>query len=224
MKSLFRRSPDDRLTASMLHKGVGNVTDLVNNEFFEKIPDAPVTFTRPLSAFITNYFAERAAQDSQVYNTQVAAEITLQDGVTTLSYATTGLIIDSLSQGENSTSISPIAFAAKITGAPEVRHSVAKPGDASELTIVNLDYAISQVIPTDHRPFDNASIIVYLCFPKPAGNYEGLIYFVGNIVDVSGDDENAHFTNQSDVGIKLATIGKEITQRCVNDLGDAWCS
>lgn len=178
-----------------------------------------ITFERPLSTYITNYLA-----NNHTYNMQLACEIVLQDLVSTLRYATADISVTSLSQGTSSVAVSPINFVHKISGAPEVRHSQGKAVDASELKIINLDYIITQALPTAGRPFDNSTITIYLCFPKPDGNYEGLIYFIGKIIDVGGDDEDAAFASQSDVGYQFATMGKEVTQRCVNELGDPWCA
>lgn len=183
-----------------------------------------VEFKRPLSPFITDFFAARAALESRVYNTVLAAEITLTGELAeTLNYATKTITVDSLSSNGASVNITPINFSARVTGSPEIRHSQAKPVDASEIDVVNLDYLISEVIPASERPFDNASVIVYICFPKPNGNYEGLIYFIGKISDITGDDLDAHLASVSDVAIKASTAGREVTQRCVNVLGDSWC-
>jgi len=176
-----------------------------------------------MSAYITNYFATKATLNSRAYNTEIAMVVTLNNG-TKLYWATDAITVDTLSVGTSSVAITPLVFTSRISGAPEIRHSQGKVMDASEIRVINLDYIVTQAIPDPARLYDNADITIYLCFPKPSGTYEGMTYFIGKLSDLSGDDLEATFANQSDIAIKTGMLGKEVTQRCVNDLGDAWCS
>lgn len=181
-----------------------------------------LTFQRPYSDFIASYFSNLAAIGSNSYNSEIAIEVTLQDS-TVLRYSTASLLITHLSQGAESIPITPLDFVARIQGKPDIKHTQTAQVDLSGLTLVNLDYLISQMIPDNSRPFDNATVRLYLCFPRGGGDYEGLIYFDGRLIDVIGDDAQAQISIESDVASKLAIVGKEITQRCVNELGDSFC-
>lgn len=181
-----------------------------------------ITFTRPLSAVIQNYIASRADLDSRAYNAQLAVEIVLQDA-TVLQYATKQLTMDSLSRAGASVAITPVNFIGKITASPEFRHSQTRTVDAGDLDIANLDYFLSALIPENARPFDNTFVTAYLCFPKASGNYEGVIYFIGQLNEIQGDDEVARISFISDLADKTSNLGQEISQRCMNTLGDAWC-
>lgn len=177
-----------------------------------------ITFQRTLSTVIQTILADAG----RTYNTEIAVEFALGNG-SFLYYATKGLVMDTLSQGTSSVSITPVTFVSRLEGTPELRHSQAKAPDAGEFEIVNLDYVISASIPTVGKPWDNTFCTVYLCFPKANGNYEGLVYFVGALANLTGDDEKAGASVISDLAMKGSYVGAEMTQRCTNTFQDAWC-
>jgi hypothetical protein len=181
-----------------------------------------ITFKRLLSPFIQSVFDNAAAINSRAFNTELVCEFVLKDG-TLLHYGTRTLTMDTVSQNGASVSITPLTFTGRLTGTPEIRHTQGKAPDGGEFSLANLDYIITSVLPTVDRPFDNAYVTCYLCFPKSSGNYEGQIYFKGLLSDVGGDDEVGSVSAVSDLSHKAALIGREITQRCLNELGDAWC-
>lgn len=186
-------------------------------------------FGRPLSPFILSFFETRAAKDARAYNTQLAMKITLKTGAV-VYYATASMIIDSLSQNAVSVTLgSPMTFFGKIIAAPELSHSQTDSNDGgTAFTITNLDYLISALIPEPDRLFDGAQVTFYIGFPKPSGNYEGLVYAKGLLKSVSGDHNEASISFVSDVSDKDNKAGgRELTQRCLNVLGvnqgRSWC-
>ncbi len=181
-----------------------------------------ITFRRPISSVIQAIFDNAAALGSNTYNTELAAEVVLQDG-TQLNWATKAIIMDSISTAGSSLSITPVTFVARLSGAPDIRHTQGKAPDSASMDVINLDYIVTSAMPTSARPYNNAYVTLYLAFPKPGGNYEGVPYFYGLLRDLQGDDETATFGPVSDLSNKAAVMGREITQRCLNVLGDTWC-
>lgn len=188
----------------------------------EALGEIATIFERPRSAFIDEFFASRALSNARAYNTEIAFSIHLADD-TIIRYGSATIVIDTLSQGSISIPITPLVFSPRVSGKPEFRHTQTKAVDASQFQLVNLDYLITQLIPDIARPFDNAKVIVYLCYPKADGNYEGMIYDLFVITSVEGDDENADISMVSDISARNAMLGMEITQRCQNIFGDFWC-
>ncbi len=180
-------------------------------------------FRRPLSSVIRTYFANRAQLNNRAYNTEQAVQITLQDG-TIVNWATRRLTINSVAQDEVSEEIDPIFFSPRIEGAPEFRHSQGRAVDGGELEATDLDYFIGQLIPNNQRLLDGAKVTLYWCYPKGGGMYEGQVYFVGLVNTLESDGEVATLRVISDIDVRVATLGKEMTQRCLNTLGDDWCS
>jgi hypothetical protein len=181
-----------------------------------------VAFYRNLSPTLQAIFSAQAAIGSRCYNSEIATEITLSDD-TKLYFATADLTIDTVSTAGASVAITPKAFSARFSGAPELRITSTKAPESAELQIINLDYVVSSVIPNINRMFDGAHVRLYLCFRKSDGNYEGVVMFDGFISEVAGDDEDARMNLVSDGSSVASKIGKEVTQRCVNVLGDSWC-
>lgn len=181
-----------------------------------------IPFKRDLSPFLTSFFAGRASLNSRNYNTHMAVVITLQDA-SQLKYATGAITIDTISKDGATVAITPITFVAKLSGAPDIRQSQTKSPDMGELEIINLDYLLTQAITGVARVYDNAKIRVYWAFPKTSGNYEAIIYFDGLVQAIAGDDEIAKMSVIADVSSKTSLVGAEITQRCLNELGDSWC-
>lgn len=186
---------------------------------------------RPLSPFIKNFFASRAALDARAYNTHLAFLIRLKtDALIPLS--TEPLLMTSQSKGgESVTLLEPISFQGKVLTAPDIQFTQTDASDGSTQIIVsNLDYLLTSLIPEEDRLFDGATVTVYLCFKKPDGTYEGLIYGKGNLKAAEGDHEFAPFSYVSDLSDKTKTAGGvELTQKCTNLFGvfDAarrsWC-
>jgi hypothetical protein len=185
--------------------------------------DVPVSFERPRSAFIDSYFAEKAALDSRAFNSHLAFDITLRNG-TSMRFATKEILMDTVSKGSISQAITPIQFLARVDEAPaDIRHSQTKTVDGGAINLINLDYTLSQLIAHTDRLYEGASVVVYLCFPKTTGNYEGMIYANLVITSPIGDDEKVTLQTVSDVSARDSMLGMEMTQRCQNTLGDAWC-
>lgn len=182
-----------------------------------------IEFKRNLSTFITDFFAQKAVLDARAYNTEIAVVFELGLG-TTLLYATAQITVDSISKSGTHEDIPALNFSARIekSGAPDFTHAQGRSVDAGEVNLINLDYVLSAAITDVDRIYDNTIVTVYLCFPK-AVNYEGLVIFKGLLSEISGDDELARARIISELSSRVATVGKEITQRCVNELGDSWC-
>lgn len=181
-----------------------------------------ITFERNLSPELTAFFAAHVAANSRAYNSVLAAHFVLKDD-TNLYYATAGITVDSVSREGVSNAITPLVFAARLSGAPDVRFAAGRTPDTGQLEVINLDYIITTALTDVDRIFEAARVRLYLCFPKSDGAYEGLVLFDGYLTDLSGDDETAQMTVQADVSSPAATLGAEITQRCLNELGDSWC-
>lgn len=181
----------------------------------------PVNTGRSLSPFLLNFFAEKAAQDARFYNSHLAIEITLKNA-SQLHYATGKVILSTLSVDGVSVAVDPeVEFEPKITNPPDIQFTQGSNADGSTpFDISNLDYLLSGIIPEPTRLFDNAKATVYICFPKPDGKYEGVIYTKGVLNQTDADDRVARLTFVSDLSNKtITTGGKSITQRCVNELG-----
>ncbi len=181
-----------------------------------------ITFQRNLSPFLTAFFADRAAQNRRTYNSQLAAEITLKDA-TVLRWATAAIIIDTLSKDGATVATGPLAFDGRLSGAPDLRITQTKAPDSGVLEVVNLDYLVSTAITDSDRVFERARIRLYLAFPKDAGTYEALVFFDGFLDELQADDETGQLSLIADINARHAIVGKEITQRCGNELGDSWC-
>ncbi len=177
---------------------------------------------RKLSSFIQGLFDEAAATGERAFRTHTAVMFTLSNG-TSFNVATGEILLTSKSYNHLSVPIDPVSFVAKAIKIPSFRHSQGTAPDAGELSLINLDYVISQLIPEPTRLFDGAKAKVYICFPKPDGTYEGVLYFIGHVRGLSGDDDEAPITLISDLSDKKAVIGEEITQRCLHELGDDGC-
>lgn len=175
---------------------------------------------RNLSPFITGLFTAAAASGERIWRTQVALVATLASGVDYL-VATGAISMTSVSRrGASTTLVDPLIFDARAISIPSLRHGLNTPPDAGEMALINLDHVISQLIPEPTRLFNGAKAKVYLCFPKADGSYEGLLYFRGLLRQVSGDDEEAPMSLISDLSSRDIFLGEEITQRCLNELGD----
>lgn len=183
----------------------------------------PVTWLRNLSPTLQTFFAEKAAKGSRNYNSHVAVRFTLHSGVK-LYYATGALTIDTLSVDGASVALAPAeAFSARLSGAPDVRVTQTRAPETGNLEVINLDYLISTAIPDNARPFENCKVRVYLALQKPAGTYEGVVLFDGYLQGIGADDEIAGVDLIGDISSRAAMVGKEIPQRCFNELGDSWC-
>lgn len=201
--------------------GVGSVpVAMMSFKFIA--PLAPKQWQRQLSPFILNFFQERAVLNARSYNTELAVEITLNDDTKVL-IATANLTMDSVSKDGASEAITPLTFIGKISGAPDIRQSQTKTPDAGNFELVNLDGLFNQSIVDSSRIFDNAKVRLYWVFPKPVGNYEGIIYFDGYFNELSGDNENASMSITADASSRASVVGIEATQRCMNELGDDRC-
>jgi hypothetical protein len=181
-----------------------------------------VTWQRPLSNVITELFATKAALNSRAFNSELGMFITLKD-LTTLKFGSKDFIMDSVSLNGVSVAVTPVTFDARVEGSPDIREALGRQPDAGEFELVNLDYAISAGYLDTDRVFDNSEAVIYLCFPKESGAYEGLIIFQGLIADLTSDDETSRMQVISKLSSTGAVVGKEITQRCINELGDNWC-
>lgn len=177
---------------------------------------------RKLSPFIQGLFDEAALTGERAFRTHVAVQFILTDG-TPYNVGTGEILLTSKSYNYESIEIDPISFISRAVQVPSFRHSQGNAPDAGELALINLDYLISQLIPEPTKLFEGAKAKVYICFPKPDGTFEGVLYFVGNVRGLSGDDDEAPITLISDLSDKKAVIGEEITQRCLHELGDAEC-
>lgn len=179
------------------------------------------TYGRQLSPFIQNIIDTAGQFGAKVYNTELAFDIVLRD-TTRLQIATATMTVDSLSIDGASVNITPMTFEGRIEGSPDLRHSQANAPDVGSLDVINLDSLFTSIVPDPTRLYDNAEVKVYLCFRKSTGNYEGLQWFEGNVRNVGGEDV-ANFQLLSDMSNRAATLGQEITQRCLNELGDDFC-
>lgn len=186
-----------------------------------------ITFQRNLSPFLTDFFATRRAEDRRAYNSQLAAEITLKDA-SVLYWATASIIIDSLSIDGASVAHGPLLFDGRLSGAPDIRIGQTKAPDTGTLEVVNLDFLLSTAITDENRVFERAKLRLYLAFPKghptdPVSTYEGVILFDGYLDEAMSDDQSGQLSLIADINDRAAIVGKEITQRCMNELGDSWC-
>lgn len=167
--------------------------------------------------------------DARVYNTHLAFKIRLSTGAI-VPISTQPLTMTSVSKrGESVTLDEPEVFIGKVLTAPDIQFTQTDANDGSTNIIVsNLDYLLSALIPEPDRLFDGATVTVYLCFPKPDGSYEGLIYGIGNLRTSEGDHEFAPISYVSDLSDKSVTAGgRDLTQKCLNVLGvmsgRSWC-
>lgn len=175
---------------------------------------------RILSPFIQGLFDTAAETGERIWRTQVGVVIRLNSGVD-YNVGTAAMTMNSVSRrGDSNDLVSPVVFEARAVSLPSFRHDLGSPPDAGEFALINLDHIISQLIPEPTNLFQNCSAKVYICFPKADGNYEGLLYFRGLIRQVSGDDDEAPISLISDLSARDVYLAEEITQRCLNELGD----
>lgn len=179
----------------------------------------PYVFKRSLPAEILAFINDT----KRTYNTEIGFHIRLSDA-SEIYLGTHTFTMDKLTQpNQTVASITPVNFTGKIASASEFKHSQSKAPDYGAAELVNLDYTYTQLVADAQRLYEGAQVTAYLCFPRADGNYTGVIYFIGLVREIQGDDESASMTVIHQLSSRAATMGKEITQRCTNELGDAWC-
>lgn len=178
---------------------------------------------REFSPFLENLFLTAKQTGELVFNTLMAVEVTLLNNQT-LRYADGEITVTSISRRGNSEAlITPKIFSALKIGNTDLRHLEGAAPDAGELAFNNFDYLLTQIIPAPSRLFDNAKVRIYLCFGKPDGTFEAIIYFDGLVRILTGDNEEARMSVISQLSDKKVSLGVEITQQCLNELGDLNC-
>jgi len=186
---------------------------------------------RLLSPFLTSFFADRAAADNRVYNTEFALDITLRTGGN-LRLGTKDLTLSTWTYRGASVAFAPAqTYTGKLSAVPEIFYSQDSTADGSGVfDAINLDYLLSAIIPEVPRVLDRAEIIGYICYPKDDGSYEGQIFGKGFLRLTEGDDQVAHLSYVSDITDKSVLMGShELTQRCLNvfqvidPLRRSWC-
>lgn len=176
---------------------------------------------RILSAFFTEFFADRALLDERAYNSHVGMLLTLKGGAQ-LAVATGEFTLTSVSSRGASIPVSPpVFFEEKLLSAPEIQFSQTSSADGSTgATVGNLDYLLSGLMVEETRILDGAKVTVYICLEKPDGSYEGMVYGVGNVRASDADEETARLNYVSDLSDRNSIVGgRELTQKCLNELG-----
>jgi hypothetical protein len=169
----------------------------------------------------------RAAMNERASFWEMAFDITLKDA-TVLNWATAQITVSKENQAGVSANVSPaISYEPRILEVPEITFSIGKQPDGGTVVVENLDYQFSQSLVSASKPFENASVNVYVCYPlagEPPGTYERDLFFVGKLRENPADSVEGRLLLISDLQDRTPQVGNhELTQRCLNQLGDAIC-
>jgi hypothetical protein len=178
---------------------------------------------RDLSPLIIQQTTPSPLDGSINASTVQAVRITLKNGAI-LQVANAAITVSSLNDFGVSLAIAPTACVSDVRGVPNVRFSEGKAPDGGDLLLQNLTNLYTPLIGATARVFDGADVVVYDCFKKADGTYEGDVIFVGKVRDARGDPDNARLTLIADYAQRTALVAnRPLTQRCLATFGDDRC-
>lgn len=169
---------------------------------------------RDLTPFILQSLTRKQSDNSLDLKTQVACDITLPD-LTVLRLATAVLTMSSKNVLGVSTAIAPATnYVPTIRSVSDFRFSIGAAVDGGDIEVEHLSLAWAAYFATGYGGLDGCEAVLYECFRKDDGTYEGDIFFSGIVSGVRADTDTVQISFESDMSQKGALVGRPLTQHC----------
>jgi hypothetical protein len=169
---------------------------------------------RDLTPFIIQSLTRKASDNSLDLKTHVAIEIFLPNDPVPLRLATGAITMSSKNVLGVSTAITAASFVASVRKVSDFRFSIGSAVDGGEIELEHLSLAWAGYFAIGFGGLDGCEAVLYECFKKSDGTYEGDPFFIGIVSDVRAVVETVQISFESDMNQKGALVGRPITQHC----------
>jgi hypothetical protein len=146
--------------------------------------------------------------------TQVAVEITLEDN-SKIRLATALMVMSSKNVLGTSTPLDPVrSFQPSLRKISDIIYSRTGASDSAEFEVEHLSLAWAPFFAASSNDLDGCACLIYECFKKPDGTYEGDVIFTGEILGTKAGISTVVVSLTGDFSVKRAQVSRPVTQRC----------
>lgn len=168
---------------------------------------------RDLSPFILAATTRDPVTNALNLKTQVAVEITLGTGAV-IRLATGAISMTSKNTLGVSVDNAPISFTPTLRKISDIVYSRTSAPDTAEFEVEHLSLAWADYFGSNASDLEGCACVIYECFQKADGTYEGDIIFVGEVVGTAATIPVVTVTLTGDFSVKRAQVSRPVTQRC----------